>query len=139
MNERLCNLFEACGTPEAPLCPIQESPLKYAIWYPDEPICQAKQFQDLPWIKKQKQIAILRLKTDVGFFTVRMLDAVHMVTKNLKGADPDDPGAELKWLQERAEKQEKRATTSEKRRKKKVVIRKKPATAALFKLPKKVT
>ena len=140
MNERLCNLFEACESPEAPLCPIQENTLKHAIWYPDEPICQSKQFQDVPWIKKQKQIAALRLKTNAGFFTVRMLDAIHMVTKNLKGADPDYPSAESKWFQERTEKQEKRATSSEKkRRKKKSITRKKPETATLFKLPRKTT
>ncbi len=131
MNEKLCNLFEACQTLEAPLCPIQQSTLKHAIWYPGEPICQASQFQDLPWIKKQKQIAALRLRADAGFFTVRMLDAIHVVSKNLKGANPDDPGAELKWLQQRAEK---RTATSAKRRKKKVVAREKPAMAALFEL-----
>jgi hypothetical protein len=131
VSERLCNLFEICKTLEAPLCPIQETALKHAIWYPDEPICQSKQFQDLPWVKKQKQIAALRLKADAGFFTVRMLDTIHVVTKNLKGADPDDPNAELKWLKERAEK---RATASQKRRRRKVVAKKKPAKEALFKL-----
>ena len=133
MNERLCNLFEACETPEAPLCPIQESTVKRGIWYPDEPICQAKQFQDLSWIKKQHQIAAFKLKTDAGFFTVRMLDAVHMITRNLRGANPDNPNAELKWLEERFEK---RAKFSEKKRKvKKAIIRKKKSkTLTLFKI-----
>lgn len=104
MSERLCNLFEECESPEAPLCPIQESTVKRGIWYPDEPICQAKMFQETSWIKKQHQIASLKLKTDVGFFTKRMLEALHIVTKNLKGANPDYPDAESKWFAERSEK-----------------------------------
>ena len=131
MSERLCNLFEVCETPEAPLCPIQETALKHAIWYPGEPICQSKQFRDLPWIKKQKQIAALKLKADVGFFTVRMLDSIHVVTKNIKGADPDDPSAELKWLKKR---DEKRVANSKKRKRRKGTRRKKPAAPVLFKL-----
>jgi hypothetical protein len=113
MNERLCNLFEECESPEAPLCPIQESTVKRGIWYPDEPICQAKLFQEISWLKKQHQIAALRLKTDAGFFTIRMLDAIHVVTKNLRGADPDNSDAESKWLEERLEK---RTSVTEKKR-----------------------
>ena len=139
MKERLCNLIEECGSPEAPLCPLQASTLKNGIWYPDEPICQAEVFQDLPWIKKQRQIAELRLTQKHGFFTVRMLEAIHMVTRNLKGADPDDLKAEIKWLNELSEK---RATASEKRhkqgakakRKRATKKRKKVKTPTLFKL-----
>jgi hypothetical protein len=101
MNERLCNLFEACQSPEAPLCPIQESTVKRGIWYPDEPICQAEQFQELSWIKKQNQIAALRLKIDVGYFTVRMLAVIHIITRNIKGADPDYPDGEAEWFEQR--------------------------------------
>jgi len=112
MYERLCNLFEPCETPDAPLCPIQENTLKHGIWYRDEPICKAKQFQELPWIKKQKQIAKLKLKTDVGYFTVKMLNAIRVISVNIRGADPDDSKAELKWLKARTEK---RARAAEKR------------------------
>jgi len=126
MTEKLCNLFEACGAPEAPLCPLQESTVKRGVWYPDEPICQAEQFQELSWVKKQHQIAALKLTTKNGFFTVRMLEAIRVVSGNLKGADPDDPRAESKWLKERAEK---RAIASEKRQaqKQKKVAKKKAA------------
>ena len=106
-QERLCNLFEPCESPEAPLCPIQAITLRTGIWYPDEPICTARQFQDISWIKKQKQIAALKLKAKDGFFTVRMLDTIHVVTGYLKGADPDEPDAESKWLRERSGKQRK--------------------------------
>ncbi len=139
MKERLCNLFEACESPEAPLCPLQVITVKNGIWYPDEPICQAEQFQDLSWIKKQRQIAKLRLTTEDGFFTVRMLEAIHMVTSNLKGADPDDIKAEIKWLKELSEK---RAHASEKRQERRATAKKKPVskkrgkskTPTLFKL-----
>lgn len=124
MKERLCNLFEACESPEAPLCPIQESTVKRGVWYPDEPVCQAEQFQYVPWIKKQHQIAALKLTTEDGFFTVRMIEAIRVISSNLKGADPDDSRAESKWLKERIEK---RAAASEKRqaKKQKVTTKKK--------------
>ena len=127
MKERLCNLFEACQSPEAPLCPVQENTVKRGIWYPDEPICQAEQFQEVSWIKKQQQIAALKLTTEDGFFTVRMLEAIRVVSSNLRGADPDDPRAESKWLKQRSEK---RAAASEKRRLKrqKVPAKKKAVT-----------
>lgn len=140
MKERLCNLFEVCESPEAPLCPLQLRTVKNGIWYPDEPICQAEQFQGISWIKKQRQIAALRLTTEDGFFTVRMLEAIHVVTRNLKGADPDDPKAERNWFRQRAEK---RAVAFQKRqkhtagaRKKTIVVRQKKQTKipTLFKL-----
>ena len=103
MSERLCNLFEECGTPDAPLCPIQENTIKHGIWYPDEPICRAKKFQSLSWIRKQKQISKLKLKMDSGFFTVRMLNELYVIPQSLKGADPADCDAEMKWLEYLAE------------------------------------
>ncbi len=132
MTEKMCNLFEICETPEAPLCPMQENTVKHGIWYADEPVCRSKQFQALPWIKKQKQIAQLRFTTDDGFFTVRMFNSVHVVTKNLKGANPDNVNAELRWLKERSEK---RAAAPRKRRTTTVVKRKRSATLTLWKEP----
>lgn len=102
-DDRLCNLLEPCSTPEAPLCPLQEISLKTALWYGDEPICEGENFQNIYWIKKQKQISELGLKADDGFFTVRMLSALRAVGKNLKGADPDDVRAEIKWLKQHQE------------------------------------
>ena len=104
MKERMCNLFEKCETPEAPLCPIELGTINNGIWYPGEQICRSKKFKDLPWIKKQKQIAGLKFTADKGFFTVRMLNAIHVVTPSLQGANPDDLDAELKWFQLRSEK-----------------------------------
>ena len=132
MHDRMCDLFEPCTSPEAPLCPLQESSIKHGLWYADEPICRAKKFQTSPWIKKQKRIARLGLTTDDGFFTVRMLNSIRetAITRNLKGADPDDSDSESKWLGQRAEK---RATASQARRSKKASKREDLATLPLLK------
>jgi hypothetical protein len=100
MNEKLCNLFESCESAEAPLCPLQEKTVKSGIWYPDEPICQACQFQQLPWVKKQHLIAGMKLKSNAGFFTVNMLNALHSINSSLRGADPDYANPEEKWFSE---------------------------------------
>lgn len=125
MTAEQCKLFEEC---EALLCPLDENSKKHGFWYADEDICRARKFQGLPWVKKQKRIAKLGLTCDDGFFTVEMLEAIQAVTRNLKGADPDDFGSEEKWLKHRAEK---RAMVSKKRRNKKPMREKTLVTAAL--------
>jgi hypothetical protein len=111
MKERMCNLMEPCETPEAPLCPIQIETIKHGIWYPGEPVCKSKRFSHLPWLEKQRKIARLKLPDDVGFFTVRMFDQIHTITRDIKGADPDEPDAELKWLESKEEKKAARRRT----------------------------
>ena len=101
MHDKLCNLLEACETPEAPLCPLQEISLKNGIWYGDEPVCQNQMFQNLAWIRKQRLITDLGLTADDGFFTVRMLNSLRVIPRNLKGANPEDANAEIKWLLKR--------------------------------------
>ena len=100
LNDRFCNLLESCGTPEAPLCPLQEPFLKTAVWYGDEPICQSENFQNVSWIKKQKMISELGLTAEDGFFTVGMLKILRTISQNIKGANPDDANAETKWLKQ---------------------------------------
>jgi len=129
MNENLCNLFDTCNTPEAPLCPLQLSSVKHGMWYPDESICRAKQFQNCPWIKKQREIAKLGLTADDGFFTVKMLMDIHIVTSNIRGASPDDPNSESNWLNDRSHKRKDRYY---KRRSRKAVGSTEPVTLALF-------
>jgi hypothetical protein len=104
MNERMCNLLEPCETPEAPLCPIQVNTIKHGVWYPGEPVCKSKRFSYLTWLQKQRKIARLKLNEEAGFFTVRMLEEIHTITKNILGADPDEENAEQKWLTQREEK-----------------------------------
>jgi hypothetical protein len=104
MDDRMCTLFEVCQTPEAPLCPLQLSTIRHGIWYGDEAICRAGQFQNISWIQKQHRIAALRLKTDDGFFTVKMLTTLKVIGPGLKGANPDDVNPESKWFKARKRK-----------------------------------
>ena len=126
-SDRVCNLLEPCGTPEAPLCPIQDATIKNGIWYGDEPICQSEMFANLPWIKKQKAIAALKLKADEGFFTVRMLNSLRKVESGIKGADPADDNAEHNWLE-----QYYRKPNISRKRRSKLVTCSLPATARLL-------
>ncbi len=100
MSTKLCNLFEPCESPEAPLCPLQQESVADGIWYGNEPICRSKKFQEFPWIKKQRKIASLKLAEDAGYFTTRMLNCLHMsaITSKLRGADPNSPEPEKEWL-----------------------------------------
>jgi hypothetical protein len=100
MSTKLCNLFEPCESPEAPLCPLQIESIAHGIWYGNEPICHSKKFQEIPWLKKQKKIAKLRLTEDAGYFTIRMLDNLHTkaITSKLKGADSNSLEPEEEWL-----------------------------------------
>ena len=106
LDDRSCNLFQECETPEAPLCPMRQDSVSHGIWYPTEAICRGKKFKDLPWIKNQLRIANIGLTTDDGYFTVRMLNSLQAtdLNKNLKGADPNCIEAESEWFQLRPEK-----------------------------------
>jgi hypothetical protein len=125
--DRICNLLELCGTPEAPLCPLQDATLKNGIWYGDEPICQSQMFENLPWIKNQKAIAALKLKADDGFFTVRMLNSIKTIDGQIKGADPEDDNAEQNWLQEHH-----KGTDRQGKRYSRPAVKHLPADARLF-------
>ena len=107
LDDKLCNLLQKCETPEAPLCPLREDSVSHGVWYPNEAVCRAKRFQDLPWIKNQVRIVNLRLTMDDGYFTVRMLNSLqaNTLTRKLKGADPSCPNAESTWLQQHEDKQ----------------------------------
>jgi len=107
VTAKLCNLFEPCESPEAPICPLQQESVAHGIWYANEPICRCKKFQDLSWIKKQKKIASLKLAEDDGYFTVSMLNSLQAtaITREIKGADPSYLNAESKWLNQGVRKQ----------------------------------
>lgn len=104
LHDRICNLLEPCVSPEAPLCPLQEATLKNGIWYCDEPVCKSQMFENVPWIKKQKIIAAMKLTADDGYFTVRMLNSLKTIYKDIKGASPDSENAEADWLENRKKK-----------------------------------
>jgi hypothetical protein len=83
-----CPKYLGC---EAPLCPL-DTGLTKGRWFPDEPLCRANEWQDLSWIKKQREVQrLLHRKSDPGFFTVKMLKVIA-ITPDLKGADPDEHG-----------------------------------------------
>lgn len=77
---------------------MQDS-VAHGIWYGNEPICRSKKFQDLPWVKKQRKIASLKLAEDDGYFTVRMLNSLHQaaITRKLEGANPSATDPEAEW------------------------------------------
>ena len=96
-----CPKFDDCS---APLCPLQQNTMDGGIWYPDEEICRRRDFQNLPWISKQKAIVKAKAPSD-RYFTVQMLEAIKQVRKGIEGIDPDQPleealKAEKKWVLE---------------------------------------
>lgn len=89
------------------LCPEELALDKHShpIWYPDEPICNRRKYQRLPWIRNQKRIARVGAPSD-RYFTVDMLDAVVQVRKGIVGVSPDQTyshpcEAEAIWIAER--------------------------------------
>ena len=99
MNKDQCHLFETC---EAPLCPLQANTVENGVWYADEEICRTRKHHSLQWIKKQKRIVRLGLTSDIGYFTVEMLNAIQRVTRNTKGADADVVHSKQQWFKSRS-------------------------------------
>lgn len=103
MHKIDCPKFEdGCS---APLCPLGRNSMKDGIWYSDEEICKVKDFRNLGWIKKQKQIAKAKALKD-KYFTAAMLQAIKQVRKGIEGINPDQPidkakEAERKWIVEK--------------------------------------
>jgi len=113
MGREKCKKYEKC---EAPLCPLDEVSLNHGIWYPNEEICSIREYQQLLWIKNQKKIAKKTSDFDT-YYTVEMLNRKFVITKAIKGLDPDgDYKKELKkWL--KAHKPYKKREVSEEERK----------------------
>jgi len=78
-----CAHFEECA---APLCP-KDGDRQGHVWFPDEPVCR---LQNVPeWVKKQRKIARLKGVDQDRFFTIRMLNEISSVRRNLQGQHPD--------------------------------------------------
>jgi len=78
-----CPHFEECA---APLCPKDDDRQGH-VWFPDEPVCRLR---DVPeWVKKQRKIARLKGVDRERFFTIRMLNEISTVRRNLQGKHPD--------------------------------------------------
>ena len=84
MEKIKCKQYENCS---APLCPLDNS-VKYGVWYSDEEICQARNFQRLPWVMKQKLVVKAGASSD-KFFTVDMLLSKQRIKKGIEGINPD--------------------------------------------------
>ena len=91
-----CPGFEGC---KAPLCPVDSS-FGLALWFPNEPVCQARAYRGEPW--RKAQIKIARKAIDRGScYTVKMLSAVKVVRREIRGiADGEDAEAQSAWLRQ---------------------------------------
>ena len=93
VDPSVCPSFVEC---RAPLCPLDESLYKGAVWYADEDICGAREFRNLAWIRKQRKLKKARRR---GFFTFDMLEVLGSRTAN--GVDPDSRQTVWAWIRER--------------------------------------
>ena len=92
-----CEKANAC---RAPLCPLDgEEATYHYVWYPDEPVCTAREFQELQWIRRQRDVAAKSRSRD-GFFTLKMLQPLWTISEAIRGMDPDSTGAQPQRLQE---------------------------------------
>jgi len=82
-----CKRFDTCS---APLCPRDRESLEQGIWYPDEKVCKSKEFQNLPWIKRQKKVA-KATRYFSCYWTFEMLKADIIIRQGIKGLNPDRP------------------------------------------------
>jgi hypothetical protein len=91
MSTLACPQFHRCS---APLCPLDESSLRAAVWFPTEEICS---HIHEPWIRRQLK---LRRKADEEtIFTYKMLLHDCRIRKGVQGLDPElvTPGQVEKW------------------------------------------
>ena len=102
MNPTDCHRFDSCS---APICPLLGCS---GIWYPDEEICQAREYNHEPWIRNQKKIA-RKVRNKDFYFTKEMLERNCIITTATEGLDPDksdldDERALTDWLRKHPEK-----------------------------------
>ena len=95
-----CPGYESCA---APLCPRDAPTLKGGQWFVGEPVCCARAFVSVPWLRTQKRIARVMdgQGAEAGYFTVGMLSTIQRVTKGVRGVDPDGRAGEYSWQRQR--------------------------------------
>lgn len=77
-----CKNYDSC---DAPLCPRDEQSVRDGCWFPDEAVCPMR--RNVPdWVRTQRRLQ--NLSWAVGYFTVRMLEAIRHPSKIQVGADP---------------------------------------------------
>ena len=94
MHPSECPSYEGC---KSPLCPFDPNPGH--IWYPGEEVCRSR--YPANWVRKQRKIARLSQIDNDRFFSIPMIQSIRRVGRGLKGANPDKPRAEEKWLARR--------------------------------------
>ena len=100
----ICNIergFSCDKLCDAPLCPLDRD-IKWRHWFPDEPICTAKQFRGLDWVRNQRKIK-KRARDKSRYFTLEMLKRNCRIRTGIKGLSPDIPSDKekrkvQKWL-----------------------------------------
>lgn len=79
-----CPSFENC---EAMLCPLDKD-IKLRVWYPDEPICGRKDYQNIEWLKKQKEIA-KKVLVKGNYFNLEIIQAIKKIDLLTEGINPN--------------------------------------------------
>jgi len=78
----MCIYFEECA---ATICPLDESSMQNAAWFPDEEVCRKNGYA---WVSRQKRIA-KKCTFDSGCFTYKMLQRNFRINAGTKGLNPD--------------------------------------------------
>ena len=86
MTAAACPLFGSCSSS---LCPIDPQSLEHAAWFPDESTCARRDLQ-APWIARQRKIGrVTGGNPQAGCYSIEMLAHSCVVTRGLRGLDPD--------------------------------------------------
>ncbi len=97
MNIEDCPSFEGCS---APLCPMDTDSLPYAVFYPDEDICNKNGIKP-DWVKKQRKIK-KKARDRETYYTIEMLNSIKSVTSAVRGLDADGRRTEEVFISRRS-------------------------------------
>jgi hypothetical protein len=101
MATQSCRHFNTCSSP---ICPEVSVSIKCATWFPADEICHRHEYAELPWVGRQRRIALLtKGKTEAGFFTYRMLSHRFQIKRGIQGIvfeAGDRTEAEERWLKQ---------------------------------------
>ena len=84
LMEKTCSCYLKCAVP---LCPLDRD-IERRMWLPNEPICAAKQFGGLDWVRNQRKIK-KRAVDKSRYFTIEMLKQNCRIRTGIKGLSPN--------------------------------------------------
>jgi hypothetical protein len=90
-NSNVDNGREECSTRDrcsAPLCPMDKDSILNGVWIADEPICGSRAYCNILVIQNQYKVR-KKDKQCTTIYTYDMLNRAMMITKAIKGIDPD--------------------------------------------------